>query len=198
MALADLGADVLKVERPERGDDASHWGPPFAGEGEDRRSAYFLSVNRNKRSAGIDLKTPEGLERVLLIALPMAFGLFGPLGKTLAPYVSGALAFAAVPVIAYATKGRYYTAPTVAENVDPNLPKFGAGAETEVLTASTEAPTQPCVKCAKRFELAEFVRCPFLEGPICSVCCATEPNCGELCKKQAEGPLPVTVENRGK
>ncbi len=68
MSLADLGADVLKVEHPERGDDTRHWGPPFAGEGEDRQSAYFLSVNRNKRSIGIDLKTPEGLERVKRLA----------------------------------------------------------------------------------------------------------------------------------
>ena len=60
MMLADLGADVLKVEHPERGDDTRHWGPPFAGS----ESAYFLSVNRNKRSAGIDLKDPEGLDRV--------------------------------------------------------------------------------------------------------------------------------------
>jgi glutaryl-CoA transferase len=60
MVLADLGADVVKVEHPERGDDTRHWGPPFAG-GE---AAYFLSVNRNKRSIGLDLKTDEGLERV--------------------------------------------------------------------------------------------------------------------------------------
>ena len=60
MALADLGADVTKVEHPERGDDTRHWGPPFAG-GE---SAYFLAVNRNKRSIGVDLKSEEGLERV--------------------------------------------------------------------------------------------------------------------------------------
>ncbi|MEJ7872730.1 MAG: hypothetical protein WKF67_10765 [Rubrobacteraceae bacterium] len=132
----------------------------------------------------------------LLIAVPMAFGILGPLGKTLAPYVSGGLAFAAVPVLAYITKGRYYTAPTVAENVDPKLPKFGAGAATEVLTADTEAPTQPCVKCGKHFELAEFVRCPFHKGSICSVCCAAEPSCGELCKEQASGPTPVTLENR--
>jgi crotonobetainyl-CoA:carnitine CoA-transferase CaiB-like acyl-CoA transferase len=60
MMLADLGADVLKVEHPERGDDTRHWGPPFAG-GE---SAYFLSVNRNKRSAGVNLKNPEGFKKV--------------------------------------------------------------------------------------------------------------------------------------
>jgi crotonobetainyl-CoA:carnitine CoA-transferase CaiB-like acyl-CoA transferase len=64
MVLADLGADVIKVEHPERGDDTRHWGPPFAG-GE---SAYFLSVNRNKRSIAVDLKEEEGLERVKRLA----------------------------------------------------------------------------------------------------------------------------------
>jgi crotonobetainyl-CoA:carnitine CoA-transferase CaiB-like acyl-CoA transferase len=64
MVLGDLGADVVKVEHPERGDDTRHWGPPFAGEGEVRESAYYLAVNRNKRSIGVDLKDPEGLERV--------------------------------------------------------------------------------------------------------------------------------------
>jgi len=64
MVLGDLGADVLKVEHPEQGDDTRHWGPPFAG-GE---SAYFLSVNRNKRSIGVDLKDQEGLERVKKLA----------------------------------------------------------------------------------------------------------------------------------
>ena len=64
MALADLGADVIKIEHPERGDDTRHWGPPFAG-GE---SAYFLAVNRNKRSIGVDLKSEEGLERIKRLA----------------------------------------------------------------------------------------------------------------------------------
>ena len=64
MTLADLGADVIKVEHPERGDDTRHWGPPFAG----GQSAYFLSINRNKRSVGVDLKTEEGLGRVRRLA----------------------------------------------------------------------------------------------------------------------------------
>jgi crotonobetainyl-CoA:carnitine CoA-transferase CaiB-like acyl-CoA transferase len=56
MVLADLGADVVKVERPEGGDETRAWGPPFAG-GE---AAYYLSVNRGKRSCAIDLGSHEG------------------------------------------------------------------------------------------------------------------------------------------
>lgn len=57
MVLADLGADVIKVERDSVGDDLRGWGPPFMPDGE---STYFLSVNRNKRSIALDLKTEAG------------------------------------------------------------------------------------------------------------------------------------------
>lgn len=56
MVLGDLGADVIKVERPRVGDDTRHWGPPEAG-GE---AAYYLCVNRNKRSVTVNLKDPQG------------------------------------------------------------------------------------------------------------------------------------------
>jgi len=58
MLLADLGAEVIKVERPETGDDTRSWGPPFAGPEDRRQSTYFLSANRGKRSVTIDLKDP--------------------------------------------------------------------------------------------------------------------------------------------
>lgn len=64
MTLADLGADVIKIEQPGTGDDTRQWGPPFQG-GE---AAYFLSVNRNKRSLAVDLKTADGLQIVQELA----------------------------------------------------------------------------------------------------------------------------------
>jgi crotonobetainyl-CoA:carnitine CoA-transferase CaiB-like acyl-CoA transferase len=57
MVLADLGADVVKVERPGQGDETRSWGPPYASEDV---AAYFLAVNRSKRSVALDLKQPEG------------------------------------------------------------------------------------------------------------------------------------------
>ena len=60
MMLGDLGAEIIKVERPGTGDDTRTWGPPFAG-GE---SAYYLCCNRNKKSIVIDLKKPRGIELV--------------------------------------------------------------------------------------------------------------------------------------
>ena len=64
MILGDLGADVIKIEHPD-GDDTRRWGPPFAA-GE---SAYYLAVNRNKRSVVADLSTPRGADLVRRIAL---------------------------------------------------------------------------------------------------------------------------------
>jgi crotonobetainyl-CoA:carnitine CoA-transferase CaiB-like acyl-CoA transferase len=58
--LADLGAEVIKIERPGVGDDTRHWGPPWCGEGNERVAAYFLSCNRGKRSAAIDFAQPDG------------------------------------------------------------------------------------------------------------------------------------------
>jgi len=67
MLLADLGADVIKVEPPD-GDETRTWGPPWWGDPAGRRSAYFASVNRNKRSIVLDLRTDAGrdlLQRLL-------------------------------------------------------------------------------------------------------------------------------------
>lgn len=69
--LADLGADVIKVERPGAGDDTRTWGPPFLKDksgAATKESGYYLSVNRGKRSVTIDLSTPKGQEIVRALA----------------------------------------------------------------------------------------------------------------------------------
>jgi len=69
--LADLGADVVKVERPEVGDDTRHWGPPFARDAQDKdteETAYFIAINRNKQSITVDISRPEGQEIIRKLA----------------------------------------------------------------------------------------------------------------------------------
>jgi crotonobetainyl-CoA:carnitine CoA-transferase CaiB-like acyl-CoA transferase len=70
--LADLGADVIKVERPQAGDDTRHWGPPFVPDAQGQptsNATYFASCNRNKRSITIDIANPQGQALIRQIAL---------------------------------------------------------------------------------------------------------------------------------
>lgn len=69
--LADMGAEVIKIERPKVGDDTRTWGPPFLKDAEGREtrdSSYFLSANRGKKSVTVDLSTPEGQEIIRALA----------------------------------------------------------------------------------------------------------------------------------
>lgn len=65
MMMGDLGARIVKVEAPGRGDDTRGWGPPFVGATDDRQSTYFLSANRNKESIALDLKAEADREVLL-------------------------------------------------------------------------------------------------------------------------------------
>ena len=70
-ALADLGAEVIKIERPDGGDDTRQWGPPYAQDASGRdtsESAYYLSTNRGKRSVAVDLARPDGAGLVRALA----------------------------------------------------------------------------------------------------------------------------------
>jgi crotonobetainyl-CoA:carnitine CoA-transferase CaiB-like acyl-CoA transferase len=71
MMLGDLGADVIKVELPGKGDESRGWGPPFVGEPNESypgESTYYLSINRNKRSLTVNLKSQEGQEIIKRLA----------------------------------------------------------------------------------------------------------------------------------
>jgi hypothetical protein len=187
------------------GDAIDFWGyqptnsvDPVAGPPLLQLGATVLALITNAAiCADIGRFIPPGQRRIGALALGFGFEAATFLGVTmLGAWFALKLGGQTDPG-AYLPNGRYYVSPTAAGNVDPDLPRFGAGAETEVITASSEATTEPCVKCGKHFELAEFVRCPFHEGAICSVCCAAEPDCGELCKQQApDEPTPVSIEDR--
>ena len=66
--LADMGAEVLKVEKPGAGDDTRHWGPPWLENGDEKVAAYFLAANRGKKSVAIDFGTEEGAALVRRMA----------------------------------------------------------------------------------------------------------------------------------
>ena len=69
--LADLGAEVIKVERPGTGDDTRSWGPPYATDARGKStsdSAYFLSTNRGKKSVAIDITDPQGQNAIRELA----------------------------------------------------------------------------------------------------------------------------------
>src|SRR5947207_2494957 len=69
--LADLGATVIKIERPGSGDDTRAWGPPYLKDADGRdtsESAYYLACNRGKRSVAIDFTKPEGRDIVVALA----------------------------------------------------------------------------------------------------------------------------------
>ena len=69
MVLADLGADVVKVEQPGVGDETRTWGPPWWGDGDEATSTYYLGLNRNKRSIALDLRDPDDLAVARRLAL---------------------------------------------------------------------------------------------------------------------------------
>ncbi|MGW6458373.1 purine-cytosine permease family protein [Streptomyces sp. NPDC055078] len=121
------------------------------------------------RRARLPHVNPVGIGAItgaLVLTVPLAFGIAGPFGKTLAPFISAAIAFVLAPVIALATGGRHYTAASTATD--------------------HPAPGQvACVVCAEEHAAADIVTCPFHRGAVCSVCCASERACKSLCKTEA-------------
>ncbi|MFT3717603.1 MAG: ATP-binding protein [Pseudorhodoferax sp.] len=100
-----------------------------------------------------------------LLSITAYLGAFGPLAQAFSALIAMGTAFAAAPLIAWCTRGRYYIARQAQAGPAPAL--------------------QRCVICERDYEGPDMAHCPAYQGPICSLCCTLDARCGDLCKPQA-------------
>jgi purine-cytosine permease-like protein len=103
------------------------------------------------------------------VSMVAYYGVFGPMAAALSPFFALGIAFVLPPVIAAATRGRWYVART------SDLP--------------ADAAELPCTVCAGSYDVIDMATCPHHGGTICSLCCSTEGNCHDMCKPSAWRPI---------
>ena len=106
------------------------------------------------------------------VSIVAFFGLLGPAAQAFSAFIALGLAFVAAPIIAIATKGRYYLA----------RPPFN--------DASVSA-TLSCSACGFEYEKQDMTNCPFHQGTICSLCCSLESSCADMCKPAVRSTMPL-------
>ncbi len=114
-----------------------------------------------------------------ILSISAHMGLFGPLAQAFSAVIALGTAFVASPLLAWATRGRFY----IARTSDPPAPPGGGPAPPG------DAPGLPrllhCVICERAYEGPDMAHCPAYQGPICSLCCTLDARCGDLCKPKA-------------
>ena len=126
------------------------------------------------------------LASVLSIAAYLGF--FGPMAQAFSAVIAMGVAFATAPLIAWATRGRYYIARGDDGQACGGTPADGAGPGKVCKTCVAHRdPTtlQNCVICERAYEGPDMAHCPAYQGPICSLCCTLDARCGDLCKPHA-------------
>ncbi|MDO8374530.1 MAG: histidine kinase dimerization/phospho-acceptor domain-containing protein, partial [Polaromonas sp.] len=108
-----------------------------------------------------------------LLSVTAHLGLFGPLAQAFSAVIALGTAFITSPLIAWATKGRYYIA------------RQGEAPETDAQGNYRPYALKRCVICERDYEGPDMAHCPAYQGPICSLCCTLDARCGDLCKPQA-------------
>ena len=109
-----------------------------------------------------------------LLSVTAHLGLYGELAQAFSAVIAMTTAFVAAPLIAWATKGRYYIARKAAELSTP----LDEGTHKRYAT-------QQCVICERAYEGPDMAYCPAYQGAICSLCCTLDARCGDLCKPHA-------------
>ncbi len=138
---------------------------------------------------------PVGVGAMVLasvLSITAHLGMFGPLAQAFSAVIAMGTAFVTAPLIAWATRGRYY----IARDSDPYVrhgvpspsaegaaPPWGGTAAGE--GAYKRYTTQQCVICERAYEGPDMAHCPAYQGPICSLCCTLDARCGDLCKPHA-------------
>ncbi|OGB48529.1 MAG: hybrid sensor histidine kinase/response regulator [Burkholderiales bacterium RIFCSPLOWO2_12_FULL_65_40] len=116
------------------------------------------------------------------VSISAHLGLFGPLPQAFSAVIAMAVALVTAPLIAWATKGRYY----IARQSEP-VPMQGPvpGARAADLGSYQRLTVQRCVICEREYEAPDMAQCPAYRGAICSLCCTLDARCGDLCKPHA-------------
>ncbi|MFD9864552.1 purine-cytosine permease family protein [Streptomyces alboflavus] len=144
------------------------WSPPYI----EFKRAYLHAVN------------PAGFGAMVIastVSILAFFGLFGRYAEAFSTFIAAGLALLLCPLIAWATRGRYYLA-------RPN-PVNGPHVEVPDITA-----THTCAVCETAYELPDIADCPVRSGPICSLCCSLDAECGDVCRTSpANGPVLMPV-----
>jgi len=120
---------------------------------------------------------PVGFGAMVIASTFSILAFFGAFGETLdaySPFLALGIAMVLAPVIAIATKGKYYIARA------PSIP----GSEPGAPPMTTE-----CTVCQQEYEAPDMATCPFHSGAICSLCCTLEKSCHDMCKTKSEGPV---------
>ena len=119
-----------------------------------------------------------------IVSISAHLGLFGPLPQAFSAVIAMAVAFITAPLIAWATRGKYY----IARQSDPvAVPMTGPvpGARAADLGSYQRLTVQRCVICEREYEAPDMAQCPAYRGAICSLCCTLDARCGDLCKPHA-------------
>ncbi|MFT4269058.1 MAG: ATP-binding protein, partial [Xenophilus sp.] len=114
-----------------------------------------------------------------LLSITAYLGVFGPMAEAFSAVIALATAFVAAPLIAWATKGRYYLARQERTAVQP---MFFAGEEAG---RPLQLAVRRCTICEREYEGPDMAHCPAYQGDICSLCCTLDARCGDLCKPHA-------------
>ena len=122
------------------------------------------------------------------LSITAHLGLFGPLAQAFSAVIAMAVAFFAAPLIAWATRGRYYiarqSAPAGGVMVAPLAGPVPGGRAADAI-GQQRLVVQRCVVCEREYEAPDMAQCPAYRGSICSLCCTLDARCGDLCKPHA-------------